>query len=125
MNKRTLEHSAESAAVGYFQLDKDGKYTYVNKRYIKMFGYGSESQLIGTSFINIIPESEKSEKRKRYNTLKQILDSSVVKSTIFKRRQNGTTKYHSFIANPIYNEKSKPIGAEGFIIDITDQIESK
>ena len=82
-----------------------------------MHGYTSADSIIGLSFEEV---KAKKDQNKAKRIVKKLLKGQRVPAEELARvTKNGHIRYSSFSANPIYR-KGEIIGAEGFVIDITE-----
>ncbi|MFX0081432.1 MAG: PAS domain S-box protein [Candidatus Hodarchaeota archaeon] len=113
----------ENMQDGYFEVDLNGNYTFVNDYHCKFLGY-SKDELIGMNYRDIIEKKTINEVfnkfRQLYNeeTTRAIFESKVLRNDGVKRIIDGTA-YLKF------DSKGKKVGFYGFTRDITEKIEAE
>ncbi|MFP4556136.1 MAG: PAS domain S-box protein [Bacteroidales bacterium] len=96
--------------------DLDGNLTYVNKSFLKLWGYNNEEEVIGMSLVNLWQNI------KNVNEVKvKVLRTGKYSATGFAKRKNGTLFYADTKSSLIYDEKGAPIAALGVFVDITNR----
>ncbi len=112
--KKAIDHTG----VGYFRIDKDGKYVEVNQGWLDLYKCTSLEDVIGQP---LTLNREEKDKEIVEEIFRKVMKGKTIKSGEVKRIcKNGDIGYHSFTASPVRDENNKIIGIEGFIIDTTD-----
>lgn len=101
----------ENAQEGIAVLDKNGRYLYLNRQHVELFGYASESELLGKTWDILYREDEI--ERINKNVFPQLLATGVLR---FESR--GTKKDGS----AIYQSVCLTVLPDGGLICITDNI---
>ena len=108
----------ENTEAGYFFIDKQGLYQYVNDSWLKMHKYDSPDEIIGQHFKNTqLPEHRE--------LALEFVDGIMrgkpfyLKGEFSRLCKDGSIGYHSYSARPVKKGR-KVIGIEGFIIDNTE-----
>ncbi|MBU0985222.1 MAG: PAS domain S-box protein [candidate division Zixibacteria bacterium] len=108
----------DASAAGYFFVDCDGNYRYVNDAWLRMHKYTSRDAIIGRHFSITQPDETAEQIDDR---LSNLLSGDSIHSCEFARKCcDGAIGYHVFSANPVI-KAGQTIGFEGFLIDITDR----
>ena len=108
----------ENAQAGYFNIDLDGRFQYVNNAWLWMHGFDSSQDIIGQhfSFTQVKQDLAKAEE-----VIKQLsAGNSILHGTFSRQRKDGTVGYHTFSAWPVFLH-GQIAYFEGFIIDETDR----
>ncbi len=108
----------QGSEAGYFFVDQDGLYQYVNEAWLNMHGYDRAEEVTGQHFSLTQTAGDLYEAQK---IVEQLLAGIPIPGGEFTRRKrDGTVGYHTFSANPVLRF-GKVVGLEGFLIDITDR----
>ncbi len=111
--QRIIEHTD----AGYFRIGLDGCYEDVNPAWLRMHGFTRREDAIGLHFSRVQVSQDSAESDE---ILKALLRGGSETSGEFSRlRRDGTIGHHSFSANAVL-DGNRVIGAEGFLIDISD-----
>lgn len=115
-SEERFRKTVENAPFGYYRVDRDGLWQYVNPQWEKMHGI-SLDEIKGRSFSVIQPEEtyEQAEENMR-----RALAGEKIAGEFKMRRKDGTLGHHSFTLQPVYKE-GDIIAIEGFISDLTKQ----
>lgn len=96
--------------------DLEGNIKYINSAFLELWGYNSESEVIGMSFINLWQNVTKVNKVKS-----KLLSTGKYPITGIAKRKDGTLFYADTKSSLVYNEKNEPVAAIGVFVDITKQ----
>ncbi|MCB2229085.1 PAS domain S-box protein [bacterium] len=108
----------EAAAAGYFFVDLEGRYGYVNNAWLRMHKLSSPGEIIGRPFSVTFPDEDTD---LAPMSLEQMLTSdNGFQCECARLCKDGSIGYHLFSGNPVIVH-GKQIGIEGFLIDITDR----
>lgn len=108
----------ETAQEGIWQIDAEGRTTFVNPRMAAMLGYTVE-ECVGKSMFDFIDEQHRLEAEK--NMAKR--RAGVAEQHEFQfRRRDGSTLYALLSANPLKDGKGNFAGALAMVVDIGARI---
>jgi PAS domain S-box-containing protein len=101
----------------YFEADRNGKFTLVGPAALQMYGYNSESELIGLPAENLYANPEVREE------LLQLLSSSPsIRDFVSQaKRKDGSAFWVSMNVQKQFNENEEFIGTIGVVRDITER----
>jgi len=118
-----LREKLLSSNVGYFRIGKDGKYQEVNDVWLKLYKCTDKKQVIGSHVtLNRTPEG----KEQIMKLVNKILSGETITGERVERVcKDGTIGYHTVSATPVKDKEGNIIALEGFIIDITPQVEAE
>jgi PAS domain S-box-containing protein len=83
----------ENAQEGIAVLDKDGKYLYLNRQHVELFGYSSESELLGKTW-HVLYEEDEIERINK-SVFPQLLDTGVLRFESRGTKKDGSALYQS------------------------------
>ncbi len=108
--------------VGYFRINKDGKYEEVNDAWLSLYKCSLKKEVIGAHYsLNRTPEA----KKKVEALVNKVLAGESVTGEVIERVcMDGTVGYHTVSAIPYYKD-NEIAGVEGFIIDVTEQVKAE
>ncbi len=109
-----FQRKLKESNVGYFKINKEGKYVEVNDIWRKLYANTETPDPIGKDY----RLNRKAEDRK---TVEKVFDQvmkgkTVTGSIVARYNTDGTKSYHTISASPYY-ENNKVAGMEGYIID--------
>ncbi len=109
-----FQRKLKESNVGYFKINKDGKYVEVNDIWRKLYANTETPEPIGKDY----RLNRKAEDRK---TVEKVFDQvmkgkTITGSIVARYNTDGTKSYHTISASPYY-ENNKIAGMEGYIID--------
>ncbi len=109
--------------VGYFRIDKEGYYKEVNNVWLSLYKCTDKKSVIGSHVtLDRTPEG----KEKIMKLVNRVLEGETVTGERVERVcKDGTIGYHTVSAAPYYDKQGNIAGLEGFIIDITPQVEAE
>ena len=101
-----------------FELDEEGKLTFVNRNALPMFGFSQEDFEKGVNALQtIVPEDRD---RAKENIQRALSGEKVGPSEYTLLRNDGSTFPAIVYSSPVLKE-SKPVGLRGIVIDITER----
>jgi len=108
--------------VGYFRINKEGKYEEVNDAWLSLYKCSLKDEVIGSHYyLNRTPEARK----KVESLVNKVLAGESVSGEVVERIcKDGTVGYHTVSAIPYY-KNNEIEGVEGFIIDVTEQVKAE
>jgi PAS domain S-box-containing protein len=108
----------DNTDAGYFRIGMGGCYEEVNPAWLRMHGFSRKEEIIGRHFSIVQPPEDAAQAR---DLAAALMRGEAVNSGEFSRlRRDGTTGYHSFSANPVFDGE-KVVGIEGFLVDISEK----
>ncbi len=118
-----LREKLLSSNVGYFRIGKDGKYQEVNEVWLKLYKCTDKKEVIGSDVtLDRTPEG----KKQITALVNKILSGKIITGERVERVcKDGSIGYHTVSAAPLKDKDGNIIGLEGFIIDITPQVEAE
>jgi PAS domain S-box-containing protein len=108
----------ENSAAGYFLVDLQGIFQYVNGAWLRLHKYDSPAEVVGRPFsITQVPED--------MARATGVVEAAIIGSTFqegeFTRRcRDGSTGWHTYTVTPVL-QGGEIVGLEGFIIDTTER----
>lgn len=108
----------EAAEAGYFFVDLEGRYGYVNNAWLHMHGYDTPGEVIGRPFDITLPDMDG--EIAPINIESMLSSDKGFQCECARLRKDGSIGYHLFSGNPVV-ANGRQIGIEGFLIDITDR----
>lgn len=114
-----------STAEGIYGVDYDENCTFVNKSFLKMFGYDSEKEVIGQNMHDLIHHTTNDGKAylkkdcPMLNAIQEGLEIHIEDDKLF--RKDGSFFFSEYFANPQVRD-GKIIGAVVTITDISERI---
>ncbi len=103
---------------GYFRLDTDERFVDVNDAWLRMHGYGSPDEVIGSHFSIVQVDSESQSALKHLAELKRGMPIPL--GEFSSLRKDGSVGHHIFSAHPVVHF-GNIIGFEWFIIDTSER----
>ncbi len=118
-----LREKLINSNVGYFKINKDGYYEEVNDVWLNLYKCTNKKDIIGSHVtLDRTPEG----KKKIMELVNKVLEGNTITGERVERVcKDGTIGYHTVSATPIKDENGNIVGLEGFIIDITPQVEAE
>jgi thiosulfate reductase cytochrome b subunit len=109
--------------VGYFRINKDGYYEEVNDVWLSLYKCVDKDKVVGTHVtLDRTPEG----KKKIMELVNRVLSGETITGERVERVcKDGTIGYHTVSATPYKDKDGNIAGLEGFIIDITPQVEAE
>jgi len=108
----------ENSNAGYFLIDFEGYFQYVNSAWLKLHHYENQEEVIGKHFsISQVQDALVD----AHANVEQLLNGQEISSGEFSRKcKDGVIEYHDFTARPVI-KKGEIVGLEGFLIDSTNR----
>ncbi len=118
-----LQSKLTDSNVGYFKINIDGFYEDVNDAWLYLYKCKRKSEIIGARItLNRTEEG----KVKIMNLFNRVLKGEVINAERAQRVcKDGSIGYHSVSAKAYKDEEGEITGIEGFIVDITHQVEAE
>ena len=114
-----LKKAIDRTGIGYFKINKEGRYEEVNEGWLNMYKCTTLEEIIDKP---ITLNREQKDIDIVEDIFKRVINGETIQSGELKRIcKNGDVGYHSFTASPVRDEKGNITGIEGFIIDTTKQ----
>ena len=111
-----FRRAVQDAGAGYFYIDADGCFQWVNDAWLRMHGYTDAAEVVGRHFSMTQVDADLEKSRE---VVEQVAAGEAVESGEFTRkRKDGTIGYHTFSAHPV-KDGDRVVGVEGFLIDTT------
>lgn len=105
---------------GYYEIDLNGNFTFVNDSMVRIFDCESQNDLLGTNFRDYIDDSKITDTLWSFNEIYQT-NIAVSDMNWEVTKANGEICYLEVSANRINNSAGEPIGFRGIIRDITER----
>ena len=111
-----MYHTVRNSGAGYYRLNKDGIIMDVNEAWLKLYKYDHKDEVVGKHFaLTRRPEDVEGLQQ----SVDKVLNGKVISGKLEIRKcKDNTTGKHILSANP-FCIGNKPMGMEGFILDIT------
>ena len=111
-----FRRAIQDAGAGYFYIDADGCFQWVNDAWLRMHGFTDAAEVVGRHFSMTQVDADLEKSRE---VVEQVVAGEAVESGEFTRkRKDGTIGYHTFSAHPV-KQGDRVVGVEGFLIDTT------
>ncbi len=109
--------------VGYFRINKDGFYDEVNDVWLSLYKCMDKKKVIGSHVgLDRTPEGKKA----IIQLVNKVLSGKTISGERVERVcKDGSIGYHTVSAAPYRDKDGNIAGLEGFIIDITPQVEAE
>ncbi|HFB61525.1 MAG TPA: PAS domain S-box protein, partial [Bacteroidetes bacterium] len=109
--------------VGYFRINKDGYYEEVNDVWLNLYKCVDKKNVVGSHVtLDRTPEG----KKRIMELVNRVLSGETITGERVERVcKDGTIGYHTVSAAPYKDKEGNIAGLEGFIIDITPQVEAE
>jgi len=109
--------------VGYFRINKDGKYEEVNDVWLNLYKCVEKKNIIGSHVTLDRTPQGKDKIMKLVNTV--LSGETVTGERVQRVCKDGSVGYHTVSATPYRDLDENIVGLEGFIIDITHQVKAE
>ena len=119
-NEEKYRNILESIQEGYFELDLDARYTFVNDANCRFLGYSRE-ELIGMNARKHSPSKENFEKLVLAYTRLFQTGEAIESLEVEASRKDGTRVFYETSVTLRRNSKGNPIGFRGVSRDITER----
>ena len=111
-----FRRAVQDAGAGYFQIDADGYFQWVNDAWLRMHGYAEAAEVAGLHFS--VTQVDGDLEKAREVVRKVLAGDAVTSGEFTRKRQDGSVGYHTFSAHPV-KDGDRIVGLEGFLIDTT------
>lgn len=118
MNNRLTEIAKQSRTV-IWEVDLNGKYTFINSMSLEVFGYRGEDML-GKYFYDFYPEEDRLEFKEKVLGLMSRQETVVDFESPYQTKDGDKIWLLSY-SSPKYNQEGKIIGYRGSDVDITEK----
>jgi PAS domain S-box-containing protein len=116
-HKEHMQSAVDKAVAGYYRVDINGILIDVNEAWLNLYKCSDKNKILGKH--SSVTRNEKNQKQLS-EVIDRVLNGESLRGIYTERRCfDGTSGKHILSMNPTY-ERGKIIGAEGFIIDISD-----
>ena len=116
---KSFRDAIERSGAGYFCISKDGFYVEVNKVWLTMYKYDSETEILGKHYSLSRNEEDFEELEE---VVHKVLKGNTVNFGEVRRIcKDGSEGFHNLALTPVYIN-GKVEGFEGFIIDTTQML---
>lgn len=115
-SEERFRKTVENAPFGYYRVDKDGLWQYVNPQWEKMHGFTLD-EIKGKRFGITQPEDVDEQIGENVH---RALAGEKISGEFKRRRKDGSIGHLFFTIQPVYKE-GEVIAVEGFITDLTKQ----
>lgn len=95
--------------------DLEGRLTYVNPAFVKIWGYDSPDEILGTNFVKLCKEEDKAQEVAR----SLLRGSDIEAAELVGKKKNGEEFIIGLRASLIKDTKGQPIGITTSLADIT------
>ncbi len=112
---RVRDMAIASSLNAFTIADLDGRLTYTNQAFLSMWGYASETEVLGRSITEFWQDEEAAR-----DALRVLLDSGRYVAERIGRRRDGTGFYVMYSGSLVTNDAGDPIYLMASIADITD-----
>jgi PAS domain S-box-containing protein len=116
-SEERFRNIVDLSETGYFFIDTNGFFRYVNDAWLRMHGYSTRRELFGRHFADGQAEPVRSE---ILSAIPRILHGEPLRSWETARLRNDGTVRHLILSCNRVSKKGEVIGIEGFALDITD-----
>lgn len=118
-DSRTFRAIIDTIYEGYYEIDLDGAFSFVNKVVCEILGY-DESELLATNIRTYMDDENDRELLKAYNRI--IHTETPMDGIEFDiKHKDGQIRRVESSVSPIYSEDEKILGYRGIIRDITEK----
>ena len=118
-----LREKLLNSNVGYFRINKEGNYEEVNDVWLSFYKCVDKKKVVGSHVtLDRTPEG----KEKIMALVNRVLSGETISGERVQRVcKDGSIGYHTVSAAPYKDEDGNIAGLEGFIMDITPQVEAE
>lgn len=121
-SEERFRRTVQGCEAGYVFIDRDGRIGDVNEAWLRMHGYGSRDEVVGKPFTSAVPDQDKESVQRDFERL--LTGEPIPAGESRNYCKDGFIRHHTFSANPVL-KGGKIIGAEAFLIDITERKEAE
>ncbi|MBN2668701.1 MAG: cytochrome b/b6 domain-containing protein [Bacteroidales bacterium] len=115
----SLKKAVDKTGIGYFRINKDGRYEEVNDGWLNMYKCTAIEDVLNKP---IALNRDREDIDIVENIFKRVMKGETIQSGEVKRVcKTGEIGYHTFTASPVRDSEGIIVGIEGFIIDTTQQ----
>jgi two-component system cell cycle sensor histidine kinase/response regulator CckA len=114
--ERRFYRAMKDAGAGYFFIDTQGCFRWVNDAWLRFHGYSALDEVVGRHFSFTQAEEDVERAAEIVRTL--LSGTPVPTGEFSRKRKDGTVGYHIFSAHPVV-DGGRVVGVEGFLIDTT------
>ena len=107
----------ERMGMGYFFLQRDWRVRYINDEFAAMRGHAAQHDAVGKSIFDLLEDDDIA---KAKDFMRQLAAGGSVTGNFVRRCRDGKVLHHMVIMIPV-RRGLEVLGAEGLMIDTTDQ----
>ncbi len=113
---RIKEKSIESSQSAIVLVDLNGRLTYVNRAFLKMWGYTDKKEVLGKQSVSFWISKQKAQE-----VVNNSLKNGKWEGELIAKRKDGSTFTALVSANLVLDDEGKPLLKMASFIDITDR----
>ena len=117
-SERRFRHLAELLPQTVYEMDLQGRLTFVNRNALETFGYTQQEFESGVGNLEMLAPQERD--RARRNTERILRGEEVGENEYLAQRKDGSRFPIAVYSSPIV-QQGRPVGLRGIIVDITEQ----
>lgn len=101
-----------------FEMDRNGRLTYVNRNGLEQFGYSYDDLQEGLQAVDMFVAGERSRLQKN---IQAILDGKATRLKEYRARRKDGSQFPTMVSSSFIRKANQIAGARGFVIDISDK----
>jgi PAS domain S-box-containing protein len=113
---RIKDHAIASSINAIVFGDLEGRITYVNEAFLRLWGGHDPSEVIGLSIFTFVKSQEEVER-----ILQQVFEKGNWQGEIAANAKDGRTVWIQISAHLVTDEQNRPIGLMGSLVDVTEK----
>jgi PAS domain S-box-containing protein len=117
-SERWLREMAESLPQSVFEVDLEGRFKFVNRQALQMFGYARAEFEAGVNCFQLLAAHET--ERARHN-VQRVLDGQDIGGIEYVAQRKDGSQFPVVVYSSAILRQDKPIGLRGVIIDVTER----
>jgi len=121
---RKTHYAIENSTNAIFILDTEGVIAYINPTAVKLWGFDSREEMIGTNILDYWSEKSKKQAEEIMGFLREQSTYSG-KGTLVAKKKNGDEFYVRVNAAMMKDEERNPIGMTASFVDVTSEIQAE
>ena len=115
-SEERFRNIVENAPFGYYRVDRDGLFQYVNAEWERILGF-ARNDVVGRHFSIAQPPREAAEQKE---LMARVLAGGTARGESGMMRKDGSIAFQTYNIQPVYY-RGAIVGAEGFLNDITER----